>query len=151
MGLHWRRTHVGVAAGTVRNVARKGTRIIAAVVIMASALSGCGEDLGLAERGVAADGSELILVYALDNSFRPGTLQVEVGSTVQFINGGRNDHNVLPSSGGTAWGVATEDFGPRDTYEVRFDEPGEYPYYCSLHGTTAAGMIGSIRVVGAAG
>ena len=28
-----------------------------------------------------------------------------------------------------------------------FDEPGEYPYYCTLHGTETAGMVGTIRVV----
>jgi plastocyanin len=27
------------------------------------------------------------------------------------------------------------------------DEPGDYAYYCSLHGTPTAGMIGGLRVV----
>ena len=56
-------------------------RITATVVAVAAGLSGCGEDLGFAERGVAADGSELILVYAIDNTFRPEVLEVEPGIT----------------------------------------------------------------------
>jgi plastocyanin len=29
---------------------------------------------------------------------------------------------------------------------VQFDDAGDYPYYCSLHGTPTAGMDGRIRV-----
>ena len=43
--------------------------------------------------------------------------------------------------------VPVEDFQPDDTATITFDEPGVYPYYCSLHGTPSAGMDGRIRVV----
>ena len=32
------------------------------------------------------------------------------------------------------------------TYEHTFSEPGVYHYYCSIHGTTTAGMVGSVTV-----
>ena len=31
---------------------------------------------------------------------------------------------------------------------LTLDEPGDYAYYCTLHGTTTKGMVGAIRVVG---
>ncbi len=34
-----------------------------------------------------------------------------------------------------------------DPVRSAFDEPGEYAYYCTLHGTETAGMVGTIRVV----
>jgi plastocyanin len=27
-----------------------------------------------------------------------------------------------------------------------FTEPGEYPYHCTIHGTTTVGMIGTVVV-----
>ncbi len=74
-------------------------------------------------------------------------MTVPAGATLTFSNVGRNDHNVLLSSGSGDWGVATEDFAPGDEYRVVLTEPGVYPYYCSLHATPDAGMIGVIEVV----
>jgi plastocyanin len=86
-------------------------------------------------------------VQALDNTFRPEALEVAAGTEVVWDNGGRNDHNVLPVEG-EAWGVEAADFEPGATYRHRFTEPGTYAYYCSLHGTTTKGMVGSIVVTG---
>ena len=43
--------------------------------------------------------------------------------------------------------IDQEDFDPGDEGAVTFDEVGDFPYYCSLHGTPTKGMIGGIRVV----
>ena len=64
-----------------------------------------------------------------------------------WVNGGRNDHNVLPVDELQAWGVETEDFTPGDEYGYLFDSPGTYLYYCSIHGTKTVGMIGSVTVL----
>jgi plastocyanin len=65
---------------------------------------------------------------------------------VHFVNKGRNDHNVLPSEGDT-WGVQQAQFFPDAEYSYEFDQPGTYPYYCSIHGTaTGVGMVGTIEV-----
>jgi plastocyanin len=105
------------------------------------ALVGCGDDEVTLVEGVERP------VQVLDNTFRPERLEVAAGTEVVWDNGGRNDHNVLPVEG-DSWGVEAEDFAPGDTYRHRFTEPGTFDYYCSLHGTTTKGMVGSIVVTG---
>ena len=96
---------------------------------------------------VAPNGEE-IEVLALDNSFRPEELEVEAGTTVIWENGGRNDHNIVPADDSDSWGVGIEQFRPGDVYSYAFTTPGEYPYYCTLHGTADFGMIGTVVVTG---
>ena len=84
-------------------------------------------------------------VTALDNSFRPENIEVAVGTEVVWTNKGRNEHNVLHIDGDD-WGVEVDDFRPGAAYSHTFDEPGVYRYYCSIHGTTDAGMIGTVVV-----
>ena len=49
------------------------------------------------------------------------------------------------------WGVEVEDFQPGDEYRHVFGTPGTYLYYCSIHGTTTVGMVGSVTVLPADG
>ncbi|MEX2626627.1 MAG: plastocyanin/azurin family copper-binding protein [Ilumatobacteraceae bacterium] len=99
-----------------------------------------------------------VRVQTLDNSFRPEAVEVVVGTEVVWTNDGRNEHDVTPSDAtpsdvadGTAnWGVVAADFEPGAEYRHVFDAPGEYRYYCSIHGTPDAGQIGVIVVTAAA-
>lgn len=113
-------------------------------------LSGAGGDEGDGGEEpddlVVMEGTE-VSVQALDNTFRVQNIQVVPGATVTWTNVGRNEHDVLPSEG-DAWGVEVEEFQPGDTYGYTFEEPGVYDYYCSIHGTTTAGMIGTVVVEG---
>ena len=43
--------------------------------------------------------------------------------------------------------IPAEDFQPKDEDAITFTVPGDYAYYCSLHGTPDKGMIGAIRVL----
>lgn len=97
--------------------------------------------------GVEPNG-ESVTVQVIDNSFRPPELDVAAGTEVVFENRGRNDHNVLPKGDptGSAWGVQKEQFAPGASYAHVFTEPGTYAYYCSIHGTDAVGMVGTITV-----
>jgi plastocyanin len=97
------------------------------------------------ETTVASNG-ETVDVVALDNSFRPEAVEVAAGTAVRWENRGRNDHNVLPTDDAETWGAATEDFKPGAEYTWVFTEPGTYAYYCSIHGTKDAGMIGTVVV-----
>jgi plastocyanin len=90
---------------------------------------------------------ETVDVIALDNTFRPETIEVEAGTEVHWENRGRNDHNVLPAADDEDWGAPTEDFLPGDEYALVFGTPGTYAYYCTLHGTPEVGMIGEIVVL----
>ena len=85
-------------------------------------------------------------VRSLDNSFVAATVEIEAGTAVHWVNGGRNDHNVLPVDATLDWGVERDEFGPTAEYTHVFDQPGVYPYYCSIHGTETVGMVGAVIV-----
>jgi plastocyanin len=86
-----------------------------------------------------------IEVTTLDNTFVEEQLNVAVGTEVVWKNGGRNDHDIVPVDD-EGWGVGTDGFRPGDAYSYVFTEPGEYPYYCTIHGTADVGMTGTIIV-----
>lgn len=92
----------------------------------------------------------IVPVMAIDNTFRPERIEVQVGDEVVWENRGRNEHDILSIEGvladGTAWGIAAVDFGPGALYAHVFTEPGEYRYYCTIHGTADVGMIGTVIV-----
>ena len=137
---------------------------VSSVILATILLVSCGGDSQDSEattiETVPANG-EVITIQALDNSFRPFDFEIAAGTEVIFDNRGRNDHNILPDTikddagltallasdtSPTAWGVASPDFVPGDTYSHLFNVPGTYNYYCSIHGTPGAGMYGTLVV-----
>jgi plastocyanin len=88
-----------------------------------------------------------VIVQSIDNTFRPEVLEVAAGTEVVWQNRGRNEHDILSDVG---FGVAAADFQPGDEYRYVFLEPGEYPYWCTIHGTDTVGMIGTVVVTAAA-
>jgi plastocyanin len=132
-------------------------RVLKLLLVSCLVLGACGGDDDDDSESDAAslEGQEFVdettstalTIEAIDNSFRPQYVEIAAGTTVTFENNGRNVHNVIPSEEGAFAVVEAEDFEPEDTAEIVFDEPGDYAYYCSLHGTATAGMIGGIRVV----
>jgi plastocyanin len=87
----------------------------------------------------------VVPVFALDNSFRPEVIEISVGDEVLWENRGLNEHNAL-SVVGDDWGVEVEQFQPGDIYAHVFTEPGEYTYFCSIHGNETVGMVGKVIV-----
>ena len=137
---------------------------VSSVIVATILLVSCGADSQDSEattiKTVPANG-EVITIQALDNSFRPVDFEIAAGTEVIFDNRGRNDHNILPDTikddagliallasdkSPTAWGVASPDFVPGDTYAHLFNAPGVYNYYCSIHGAPGAGMYGTLTV-----
>ena len=137
---------------------------VSSVILATILLVSCGGDSQDSEattiETVPANG-EVITIQALDNSFRPFDFEIAAGTEVIFDNRGRNDHNILPDTikddagltallasdtSPTAWGVASPDFVPGDTYSHLFNVPGTYNYYCSIHGAPGAGMYGTLTV-----
>lgn len=86
-------------------------------------------------------------VWAIDNTYRLADIEVDAGTEVLWINRGRNEHDVVPVDDSADWGVGEEAFVPGDEYGHVFDTPGVYDYYCTLHATKDAGMIGRVVVV----
>ena len=88
-----------------------------------------------------------VTVAAEDNQFVPESLEVAAGTEVVFDNVGRNEHNVIPvDADQAAVRVDTEDLEPGAQAARRLTELGTYRYYCSIHGTETAGMVGTITV-----
>ncbi len=95
----------------------------------------------------------VVPVIALDNSFRPEQLIIQVGDEVLWENNGRNDHNILNVESADegfeadgAWGIEVTAFQPGDVFSHVFTEPGNYHYFCTIHGNTEVGMVGTIIV-----
>lgn len=89
------------------------------------------------------------VVQARDNNYVAQYVTVKAGATVKFMNKGRNQHDVLPAEDGAFVPIEKADFNPGDDGTITFDKPGDYPYYCTLHGTKSKGMVGAVRVLGA--
>ena len=113
----------------------------AALVLVLIGCSSRGDEAG--EPSVPS--SSPARVSAVDNAFQPERISIRAGTGVTWTNDGRNDHNIIAAEG-NGWGVATDSFHPGDTYRYVFSEPGTYRYYCSLHGTAEAGMVGAVDV-----
>ena len=138
---------------------------IITTVVFVGLLTGCGSDPDIGthdSKAPASASSEIDLshaafvnltgtakpeVDALDNVFKAKFIEVKAGATVTFRNDGRNTHNVVPVEEIEFTGVEASAFEPGAEVAITFDEPGEFPYYCSLHGTTTKGMTGAIRVL----
>ena len=137
---------------------------VSSVIVATILLVSCGadgQDSGVTTIETVPANGEVINIQALDNSFRPVDFEIAAGTEVMFDNRGRNDHNILPDTvkddagltallasdtSPTAWGVASTDFVPGDTYSHLFNVPGTYKYYCSIHGAPGAGMYGTLTV-----
>ena len=128
----------------------QGRRIAAstATALLAVAVGGCADDgpSMMVVHGDPVDGptGEVVDVQAIDNTFRENRIVVAPGTTVRWTNAGHNDHDVLAI--GADFGVDKHSFRPGQTYSHVFDTPGEYPYYCELHGLPTVGMIGVVIV-----
>ena len=127
-------------------------RAVMTMLVLGSAatLAACGEHGARASGDIittetASPTGVVVPVVALDNSFRPQALEVHVGEAVEWENRGNNEHNVL-SIEGDDWGVQVTEFQPGDVYTHVFTETGKYAYYCSIHGSEQAGMVGTITV-----
>jgi plastocyanin len=143
--------------------------VVAVVLAVAVGASGCGDDASdgaLQQRRAAARAAEfraqstpptsasadpaveptgvVVPVVALDNTFRPQVIEIRVGDEVLWENRGQNEHDVLSVE--RAWGVEVASFQPGDVWAHVFTEPGEYRYYCSIHGNESVGMVGTVVV-----
>ncbi|MDQ3218408.1 MAG: plastocyanin/azurin family copper-binding protein [Actinomycetota bacterium] len=129
-------------------------RFLAAVVVAvgtALTLSGCSPSV---EPGT--------VLMSEGNSFTPSEVTVKAGENLEFRNDSGAAHSVTAyddgvpegaeyfSSGGfNDEGAAREGVGagllkPDDSFEITFDEPGTYRYFCIPH--ESQGMKGTITV-----
>ncbi len=89
-----------------------------------------------------------VTVDAVDNDFQDAFITISPGTKVTWTNVGRNDHSVTPVKSGSFQGASTGQFTPGQSHSVIFTRPGDYPYFCSIHGTkNLEGQAGVVRVV----
>lgn len=89
-----------------------------------------------------------VVIEMIGLRFSPAEIEVEPGTQVVFVNADRMAHNVVH-------GVPREDIDPLfesptlrggQKWAYVFDEPGEYPYMCTIASHHLQGMVGRITV-----
>ena len=137
----------------------KPIRTAALVVVAALLFVSCGGDDGGDDGGSDAAGVErpddiedltgmdVVEIDVRDNLYEPRNFRVDPGAEIVFTNTGRNPHNVTPSEEG-AFEVVTEDTLEEGPGTLVIDADGDYPFYCTIHGSPTAGQTGYV-VVGA--
>ncbi len=103
---------------------------------------------------VPAAAQSTVEVEIQDSSFAPANVTVEVGDTVTWTQASSLPHSVTADDGSfdssPDCAGGGECLGDGDVFSHTFDEPGEYAYYCRVHGAPGGvGMAGVITVTAA--
>ncbi len=130
----------------MRSLAPVAIAALAALATVGGLACGASGGSEVAQTGAGT----VVEVIAVDNTFKPEVIEIEPGTEVVWVNRGRNNHDVIPTNASEDkdWGIALGDFTPGESYSRVFTEPGEYPYYCTAHGTQTRGMVGTVVVRG---
>ena len=115
-------------------------RALAALVVM-SAVSACS-DRSEEPMDPGGGGGDVRTVMLTNFAFSPATITIERGTTVRWQNGTATFHTVTPDGHEAFEEFQTNAQG--QVFEVRFDTPGQYRYYCAPHRNL--GMTGIITV-----
>jgi plastocyanin len=102
---------------------RRRFPVLLVTALAATALvAGCG-GAGEAREPVATTEVEMVKSYRFD----PKTIEVEAGATVTWTNEDNFTHTVQVD------GQEDHEVEPGERVSITFDEPGTYPYVCTLH------------------
>jgi plastocyanin len=107
------------------------------LVAACAALTGCAPAATNAATPVHTAQVDLPPSY----QFVPAAIQVQPGSTVTWTNHDNFTHSVQVQGQGEVHMLR-----PGETTQIRFDQPGTYPYICTLH---TQNMHGTVVVAGA--
>jgi plastocyanin len=81
-----------------------------------------------------------------DNFFDQANMTVEPGTTVTWVQSGKNPHTTTSYDG--LWDPGMIESGSNVTFSFTFEKPGIYDYYCMPH--ESLGIVGSVTVTGSA-
>jgi plastocyanin len=96
-----------------------------------------------AEAGAPPSGPAIVTVAMQNFTFEPKTVKVKKGTTIIFVNHDTSKHTVTSDTGKFDSG----DIDPGQSFALKMDEPGTYPYYCVFHGDKGGvDMAGTIEV-----
>ncbi len=93
-------------------------------------------------------GKTAVEIQVKDNFYEPKVFSVDPGTKVTFKNVGNNAHNVVPVQDGAFPAIATGSLDPGMTATITAPSPGEYRFYCSIHGSPNKGQRGAMIVSG---
>lgn len=71
-----------------------------------------------------------------DKAYVPNPAEVKVGESVTWTNDDSQIHTATSGAVGAEDSGSVFDSGilsPKATFDFKFDQPGEYDYYCTLH------------------
>jgi plastocyanin len=92
----------------------------------------------VAVSGCTSQNTSANTVTIQNTAFNPATLNVQVGTTVTWINKDSVTHRVVSDTGLFSSGDLTTGM----SYNYTFNQTGSYPYHCSIHPS----MTGTIVV-----
>ena len=104
-------------------------RLLAAVGVAALLLMS-----DVAPAATAPDGTQILIK---DFMFAPMELKTKVGTTVTWVNQDDEAHTIVSDTGLFRSGALDTDMA----YTFRFDKPGTYHVFCSLHPQMKATII----------
>ncbi len=91
-------------------------------------------------------GQARVEVSIRGNQYETRWFRVDPCTEIVFVNNGVNPHNVIPIADG-AFPSIDEDLLEEGPQALVVAAPGDYPFYCSLHGTkTYRGQTGYLVV-----
>ncbi|SFR44070.1 cupredoxin domain-containing protein [Halogeometricum limi] len=79
-----------------------------------------------------------------NSRFRPHRLSVATGTAVEWRNEDGYPHNVKSTrfnDSAAEWSYFSKNFDEGESVRHRFDEPGAYEYFCTIHGTAMCGVV----------
>lgn len=91
-------------------------------------------------------GDDVVEIEVEDGRFDPAAFRVDPRARIVFRNAGGEEHDITPSEVGAFTPIRAEDLGPGEASTLVLDEPGYYPFHCSLHDTPTDGELGTIVV-----
>ncbi len=113
-----------------------GGGAVAAIAVIAGVLifTGGGDDGPPARRSLMSQNPQIIsgtstTIDVVDRDFKPDSIQIPIGSTVTWAFKGDEIHDVTDDRDR----FASEKLRKGDTFEWKFDQRGEFYYYCSIH------------------
>ncbi len=84
------------------------------------------------------------VVVMKDNYYVPANLTIDIGTTVNWTNGGIDIHTTTsytPGPGGTGYLWNSGILQPGQSYNYTFTQTGTFNYFCGVHPTTMFGQI----------
>lgn len=101
---------------------------------------------GGADGGDTTSGGGMATVAMVNTAFDPVRLEIDPGTTVEWVNEDSFGHDVVSTQFNDAaeqWDFET-DVGSGQSASYTFESAGVYEYYCSIHGETS--MCGAVVV-----